>query len=129
MKTEMGIMSERIRDNAAKILATEGTTKRLQDGIRDLTIKINNVITALRLTTKFLNDLPSTMEVGDHPVAMDEQVARIQELNNGLKLRWKSNNSRKVLNIISVNQWDRQNDLEKYTLKEEDILIHHQHQT
>jgi hypothetical protein len=48
MKTEMGIMSEGIRDNAAKILATEGTTKRLQDAIRDLTIKINNVITALR---------------------------------------------------------------------------------
>jgi hypothetical protein len=62
-------------------------------------------------------------------VAMDEQVARIQELNNGIKLPWKSNNSRKVLNIISVNQWDRQNHLEKYTLKEEDILIHHQHQT
>jgi hypothetical protein len=125
----MGIMSVRIRDNAAKILPTEGTTKRLQDGIKDLSNKIDNVNIVLRSTMKFRNDLPSPMELRDHLVAMDEQVARIQELNNCLKPPWKSNNSQKVLNIISVNQWDRQDHLEKYNLKEDDILIDHQHQT
>jgi len=84
-RTVMAAISKRIKDNSCQILTIEGMNKKIQDGsIKDFSKKINNVKTILPSITKSRKEVPSKRELRKHQVAMDEQVAQIQEVNIGL---------------------------------------------
>jgi len=83
-RMEMAIMSKRRTDNSVRILAIQGTNKRIQDGMNHLTKNIDQVNIILTSITKSLKEVPSKQELSEHAVAMDEQVVQIQEVNTGL---------------------------------------------
>jgi hypothetical protein len=56
--TEMAAMSKRIKDNSCQILTIQAINKKILDGIKDISKKINNVETILPSITKSQNKEP-----------------------------------------------------------------------
>jgi len=79
-------MSKRVTSNSLQLLATQGTNKKIQNDLRDLTVKVDGVNKTLSSITKSLKEIPSKNELRDHAILMDEQIERVQEVNTGLTM-------------------------------------------
>jgi len=86
MKSEMEAMSKRITSHTTQLLPHQNTNRKIQDGMTELTNKIDSVNKILASITKSLKEVPNKKELRDHAVLMEEQTMRVQEVNTELTM-------------------------------------------
>jgi len=86
IRTELEAMSNRITSNTIQLLATQGTNKKIREGMKDLTTKVDRVKKTLSSITRSSKEVPTRKESRDHAALMEEQSMRVQEVNAGLTM-------------------------------------------
>jgi len=74
-------LSKRISDTTAQILAVKSSNQGIQKILATVTLRIHEVNKMLAAITTSLKSIPSKRELHQHQDYMEEQLARVEEIN------------------------------------------------
>jgi hypothetical protein len=79
-------ISKRIMENTTQIPLIKGTIIRIQQSLKEMNKKIDNVNKVLESIYTSMRDVPSRRELREHALHINQQVAQIQDINTGSTL-------------------------------------------
>jgi chromosome segregation ATPase len=83
-KKELNNLSMRISDNSQQILSIQGSNIGVQQTLKDVNSKVENLTKVLNSIKMSLKVVLSRKELRDHVAKMEENTIRMQEVNTGI---------------------------------------------